>query len=126
MGNEGLLPPGNKKYELNPIFVAPEFITLKVWLSPSDPPLHVIVQRPVAVSLWSWALLKNNVVTIPDAVPDIELSEALGIVTVVIPDAAVVTVAPEKLIAVRDVPTELPSSLTSIPDTTPVNSLPSP
>ena len=47
-------------------------------------------------------------------------------VTVVIPDAAVVTVAPEKLIAVRDVPTELPSSLTSIPDTTPVNSLPSP
>ena len=47
-------------------------------------------------------------VTIPDAVPDIELSEALGMVTVVIPDAAVVTVAPEKLIAVRDVPTELP------------------
>ena len=62
----------------------------------------------------------------PDIVDAVVLIPAEDMVTVVIPDAAVVTVAPEKLIAVRDVPTELPSSLTSIPDTTPVNSLPSP
>ena len=38
-----------------------------------------------------------------------------------------VNVAPEaKLTAVRDVPTELPAWNNSIPETTPVNSLPSP
>ena len=47
-------------------------------------------------------------------------------VIVVIPAEAVLTVAPEKLSAVKDVPTELPSDLTSIPETTPVKLDPSP
>ena len=51
---------------------------------------------------------------------------AAAIVTVVIPADPVLTVAPEKLTAVRDVPTEVPPDLTSIPETTPVKFDPSP
>ena len=43
-----------------------------------------------------------------------------------IPADPVLTVAPEKLTAVSDVPTEVPPDLTSIPETTPVKFDPSP
>ena len=50
-----------------------------------------------------------------------------AIVIVVIPADPVVIVAPDaKLTAVRDVPTDDPALFTSIPDTTPLSSLPSP
>ena len=50
-----------------------------------------------------------------------------AIVIVVIPADPVDTVAPDsKLIAVREVPTDDPALLTSIPETTPVKFDPSP
>ena len=51
---------------------------------------------------------------------------AAAIVTVVIPADPVLTVAPEKLIAVSEVPTDDPELFTSIPATTPSKLLPSP
>ena len=64
---------------------------------------------------------------IPDGLPVVAVVIPAAIVTVVIPEDAVVTVAPDaKLMAVNEVPTELPPDSTSIPETTPDNPAPSP
>ena len=56
-----------------------------------------------------------------------QVSKTSQVVTVVIPpDPVVMSPVCTKLIAVSDVPTEVPFDFTSIPDTTPDNSLPSP
>ena len=51
VGKDGEFPDGNKKYVLNPTVEIPELIILTVWDSPSVPPVQVIVQIPVAVTL---------------------------------------------------------------------------
>ena len=72
-------------------------------------------------------MLKFSVTTVfADGDDDVETTLAT-IEIVEIPEEPVVNVAPDaKLIAVRDVPTELPACFSSIPETTPVSVDPSP
>jgi hypothetical protein len=72
-------------------------------------------------------VLKFSVTTVfADGDDAVVLIPAAAIVIVVIPADPVLAVAPEKLIAVSDVPTDDPPDLTSIPETTPERLDPSP